>query len=35
MDPIGVGEHIASAEYKIYVPLILKCIYDKQKLFNV
>ncbi len=33
-DPIGVGEHIASDEYKEYTPLILQFIENRQQLMN-
>lgn len=31
-NPIGVPVEIAADEYKSYIPLILECINDKQKL---
>lgn len=33
-DPIGVGKEIATDEYIGYVPQILKCCTDKNKLMN-
>jgi hypothetical protein len=33
-DPIGVGENLASDEYRKHIPLIIKCSENRSKLMN-